>query len=102
MAIREGYYVMMHKANEGLALAGFKPRTHRCTLLGLRGVFNAPDLADMLRRASNERRNVDYFMDPDDPELAEFTDPRSFIEDTVEVFVNRVDALIDEQGLGNG
>lgn len=101
MAIREGYYVMMHKANEALALAGFKPRSHRCTLLGLRGVFDAPDLADLLRRASQERRNVDYFIDPEDPELAEFAGPRSFIEDTVDVFVDRVDELIEEEGLGD-
>ncbi len=99
MAIREGYYVMLHKANEALALAGFKPRTHRCTLLGLRGVFNAPELADMLRRASQERRNVDYYIDPENPELAEFAGPRSFIEDTVEVFESRVDELIEEQDL---
>lgn len=57
MAIREGYYVMLHKSNEALALAGFKPRTHECTLLGIRGVFNA------------------------------------------EVFVERIDELIDEEGL---
>ena len=101
MAIREGYYVMMHKANEALALAGFKPRSHQCTLLGLRGVFNAPDLADMLRRARQERRNVDYFIDPADPELTEFASPRSFIEETVDVFVDRVDDLIAEEGLGN-
>ena len=35
MAIREGYYVMLHKTNEALVLAGFKPRSHGCTLLGL-------------------------------------------------------------------
>ena len=99
MAIREGYYVMLHKANEALALAGLKTRTHRCTLLGIQGVFNAPDLADMLRRASQERRNVDYFIDPDNPALEEFAGPQSFIEETVEVFVTRVDTVIEEEGL---
>jgi uncharacterized protein (UPF0332 family) len=99
MAIREGYYVMLHKANEALALAGFKPRTHVCTLLGLRGVFNAADLADMLRRASNERQNVDYFIDPEHPELAEFAGPREFVEGPVEEFVRRVDSLLEEEGL---
>lgn len=95
MAIREGYYVMMHKANEALVLAGFKPRTHACTLLGLRGVFNAPELADMSRRASQERQNVDYYIDPENPELAEFAGP----EGTMDVFVRRVDSLIKEEGL---
>lgn len=99
MAIREGYYVMLHKANEALALAGFKPRTHECTLLGIRGVFNAPELADMLRRAFDERRNVDYFIDPDNPELEEFAGPEQFVVDVMVRFVERVDALIEEEGL---
>lgn len=99
MAIREGYYVMLHKANEALALAGFKPRTHACSLLGIRGVFDAPELADMLRRAGDERLNVDYFIDPDDPDLAEFASPEVFVEETVSEFVDRVDELIDEEGL---
>lgn len=99
MAIREGYYVMMHKANEALALAGFKSRTHVCTLLGLRGVFDAPDLADMLRRASQERQNVDYYIDPENPQLAEFAGPEEFMERTMEEFVRRVDSLIEEEGL---
>lgn len=99
MAIREGYYVMLHKANEALALAGFKPRTHECTLLGIRGVFNAPELANTLRRAFDERRNVDYFIDPDSPELAEFAGPEQFVADTMERFVERVDALIESEEL---
>lgn len=99
MAIREGYYVMLHKANEALALAGFKPQTHECTLLGIRGVFNAPELANMLRRAYEERRNVDYYIDPEQPELVEFASPDAFIEETVEVFVDRVEEVIDTEGL---
>lgn len=35
MAIRQGYYVMLHKSNQALALAGFSPENHRCTLLGV-------------------------------------------------------------------
>jgi len=99
MAIREGYYVMLHKTNEALALAGFKARNHECTLLGLRGIFNAPELADLLRRAYDERRNVDYFIDPEHPELAEFAGPEQFVEDTMRSFVARVDALIEAEGL---
>lgn len=95
MAIREGYYVMLHKANQALALAGFKPKTHECTLLGIRGVFNAPDLADTLRRAHRERQNVDYYIHPDRPELQEFKDPQTFIKDTVEPFIRKVDELVE-------
>lgn len=91
--------MLLHKANEALALAGFKTRTHECTLLGVRGVFNAPELADMLRRAFQERRNVDYFIDLADPELAEFAGPEQFVAETMERFVDRVDELIEEEGL---
>lgn len=62
-------------------------------------MFNAPDLSDLLRRASQERQNVDYFIDPEQPELAEFASPEAFVAETMEVFVERVDALIQAEGL---
>lgn len=96
MAIREGYYIMLHRANEALALAGFKSKTHECTLLGIRGIFNAPGLADDLRRAHRERQNVDYYMNPEKPELVEFKDPESFIKNVVNPFTDRVDELIEK------
>lgn len=99
MAIREGYYVMLHKGNEAIALAGFKARNHECTLMGVRGLFNAPGLADLLRRARQERANVDYFMDPENPELQEFAGAREFVDDVVDPFVERVEALIEEEDL---
>jgi len=99
LAVEEGYYVMLHKANEALALAGFKPGSHHCTLLGLRGVFDAPDLADLLRRASNERQNVDYYMNPETPELEEFNDPEQFVTDQMDDFVNRINQLVKREGL---
>lgn len=95
MAIEEGYYVMLHKANETLAMAGFRPKTHECTLLGLRGIFNAPDLADDLRRAYHERRNVDYYMNPEKPELEEFKDPEDFVENVMNPFIKQVQKLIE-------
>lgn len=97
MAIEEGYYVMLHKTNEALALAGFKPKTHECTLLGLRGIFNAPKLADNLRRASKERKNVDYYINPEKPELEEFKDPKSFVENVMRPFVKEIEELIEKE-----
>lgn len=95
MAIREGYYAMLHKANEALARAGFESRSHRCTILGLRGVFDAPELTDTLRRAGEERKNVDYGIDPTDPTHVEFDDPQAFVEDTVDQFIGNVDRLVE-------
>lgn len=97
MAIRQGYYVMLHKSNQALALAGFTPKNHRCTLLGVRGIFDAPELADALRRASKERNNVDYAMNPEEPRLEEFAGPRDFLTDTVEPFVRSVDDAIRDE-----
>lgn len=99
MAFKEGYYAMLHAANEALALAGFKCNSHTCTLLGLRGIFDAPDLADSLRRGGAERRNVDYRTDPEDPDLQEFQDPREFLENEVDPFIDGVAALLDEEGI---
>lgn len=95
LAIKEGYYAMFHKANEALVLAGFESKSHHCTLLGLRGIFDAPDLADTLRRARRERKNVDYGMDPEEPALEEFTDPEQFVESVVDPFLEDVDELVD-------
>lgn len=97
MAIRQGYYVMLHKSNQALALAGFSPENHRCTLLGIRGIFNAPEVADTLRRASKERNNVDYMMNPQDPQLQEFDNPRGFLSGTVEPFITSVDDAIRDE-----
>ncbi|MBS1263024.1 MAG: hypothetical protein MAG715_00191 [Methanonatronarchaeales archaeon] len=98
MAIREGYYVMLHKANEALALAGFKPGTHECTLLGIRGgVFNASELANDLRKAFKERINIDYYINPEKPELEEYRSPEAFIEKTVKPFTERIDEIIQNQ-----
>lgn len=97
MAIRQGYYVMLHKSNQALALAGFSPKNHRCTLLGIRGVFDAPELADTLRRASKERNNVDYGMNPENPQLQEFDAPQDFLTETAEPFVTAVDDAIREE-----
>lgn len=99
MAIRQGYYVMLHKANQALALAGFKANTHHCTLLGIRGIFNAPDLADSLRRASSERHNVDYHMDPTSPQLTEFDSASGFVENEMLPFIDCIDQLIENEGL---
>jgi uncharacterized protein (UPF0332 family) len=88
---------MLHKANEALALAGFNAKTHECTLLGIRGIFNAPDLATALRRAHNERQNVDYYINPEKPELEEFTSPKQFTESVMEPFVEQVNKLIEDE-----
>lgn len=99
VAFKEGYYTMLHTANAALALAGFKCNSHVCTLLGLRGIFDAPELADSLRRGREERQNVDYRTDPEDPDLRQFQDPSTFLEAVVESFVADVEALLDERGL---
>lgn len=96
MAIVEGYYVMLHKANQALSLAGFKSKSHECTLIGLRGIFNVPELADDLRRAYQERRNVDYYINPEKPKLEEFKSPEDFVENIMKPFVQKVDEIIKD------
>lgn len=94
LAIKEGYYAMFHKTNEALVLAGFESKSHHCTLLGLRGIFDAPEFADTLRRARRERENVDYGIDPDDPAFQEFSDPGEFVTSVTDPFLDEIDELI--------
>lgn len=100
-AIPMGYYAMFHKANQAIALGGYDPKVHWCTLRGLRGLFNAPELATDLQRAMDERENVDYRIDPENPMLVEFEDPKPFIEDIVDPFLEEVDEIIDDE-FGDG
>jgi len=98
IAVVEGYYAMLHKANEALARAGFKIESHRCTILGLRGVFEESDLADTLRQAGDDRVDIDYHLDPEgDSDAA--PDPDSFVQDTVDTFLDDIDQLMDEEDL---
>ena len=99
IAIVEGYYSMLHKANQALALAGFKADTHKCTLLGLRGVFQESDLAKSLQESFDERINVDYYMNPDKPDLKEFKNPEIFVEETVMPFREQIDDIIESDDL---
>lgn len=55
---------MLHKANQALALAGFKPYTHECTLLGIRGIYNKPKLTNMLRRAKKRTKKRRLLHEP--------------------------------------
>lgn len=96
-AIPKGYYAMFHKANQAIARAGYDTKNHWCTLRGLRGLFNAPDLARDLQRAMDERENVDYNIDPDNPTLAEFSSPEDFIENVVDPFIATVDGIIEDE-----
>lgn len=100
IAIVEGYYSMLHKANEALALAGFKPDSHKCTMLGIRGVFERSDLAKDLQEGMDERINVDYYLNPEKPDSESFTDPGDFIENKAEPFIQEVNSLIRSEELG--
>jgi len=99
ISIVEGYYSMLHKSNEALALSGFKPDSHKCTMLGIRGVFERSDLAKSLQKAMDERINVDYYMNPDKPDLQEFSDPKEFIETEAKPFLRKIDDLIESEEL---
>ncbi len=89
LAIKQGYYAMLHRANAALALAGFKVTSHACTIEGLTGLFDESDLADDLRQAFEERLNVDYEIHPERPELGEFENAHAFVENTMQPFLKK-------------
>lgn len=99
LAIRQGYYAMLHQTNAALALAGFKTGSHICAIKGLSAVFESSDLADDLRRAGEERINVDYNIDPDSPSLEEFDSAKEFVDNVMHPFLEKIDKLLQKKGL---
>ena len=99
IAIVEGYYSMLHKANEALARAGFKTGTHKCTLLGLREVFKKSELARELQEAMDERINVDYYTNPEKPHLEEFKEPEEFLNQHAKPFNQKIQEVIEQEEL---
>jgi uncharacterized protein (UPF0332 family) len=96
IAIVEGYYSMLHRSNQALAHAGFKTSSHKCTLLGLRAVFQSSDLARELQKAMDERLNVDYYINPA-KEDTKYTDPEKFIQQTTKPFLLETEERIKQE-----
>ena len=59
-AVIEGFFAMEHKANELLAVAGYRSKSHVCTQLALARVLGAPEAARALSLAYEDRLAWNY------------------------------------------
>ncbi|OGY55683.1 MAG: hypothetical protein A2912_06245 [Candidatus Buchananbacteria bacterium RIFCSPLOWO2_01_FULL_40_23b] len=62
VAILIAYFSMEHKANQLLALYGYKVESHVCTQIGLSKIIQRKDLAKMLSDIFTLRQNIGYRM----------------------------------------
>lgn len=62
VAILIAYFSLEHKANQLLALYGYKVESHICTQMGLSRVVQRKDLAKMLSDIFTLRQNIGYRM----------------------------------------
>jgi len=62
LAILMGYFAMEHKANQLLALNGYKMESHICTQIALSRILGRKDLARKISEVFELRQNVGYRM----------------------------------------
>lgn len=62
LAILTGYFAIEHKANQILALNGYKVESHICTQMALSRILDKKDLARTISKVFELRQNVGYRM----------------------------------------
>ncbi len=62
LAILIGYFAMEHKANQLLALKGYKVESHICTQMALSRILDRKDLARTISKIFDLRQNIGYQM----------------------------------------
>ena len=96
VAILLAYFSMEHKANQLLALYGYKVESHICTQIGLSKIVQRKDLAKMLSEIFNLRQNIGYRLtltqSPENKQEAE-----RIITEILLPFIQEIDKLITEK-----
>lgn len=95
LAILIGHFAVEHKANQLLALHGYKVESHICTQIGLSRIVGRKDLAKKLSDIFALRQSVGYRMNlkrsEENKEEAEKT-----INETLIPFFEEVEKLVNE------
>jgi uncharacterized protein (UPF0332 family) len=91
MAVGEGYFAMEHKANELLALAGYRSKSHVCTCAAMSRLLREKDLARALSLAYRDRQTFDYVADA---EVLQSASSVGEFLDVVEAFLAEVEARV--------
>ena len=94
-----GYFAMEHKANELLALNGYKVESHICTQICLSRVLGRKELAKKLSTAFNLRQAAGYRMFLEHGE-AEKENAKKVMDKEITPFIEEINKLIKHLGRG--
>lgn len=93
MVVGHAYGAMEAKANELLALRGFRSKSHVCTQMALSRLLDRRDLARTLSRVYEDRQIHEYTSDPRDMRSA---DSFASLLDLAAEYMEEVQAAIQE------
>ncbi len=93
VAILIAYFSMEHKANQLLALYGYKVESHVCTQIGLSKIVQRKDLAKMLSDIFTLRQNIGYRISLTPSQESKLEAQRT-IKEIIIPFIQEVDLLI--------
>src|SRR3989344_2441488 len=95
LAILIGYFAMEHKANQIIALQGYKVESHVCTQMALSRILEKKDWARKLSEIFGLRQTIGYRMSlkhsPEEKKNAE-----DIVLENVIPFIKEIDALIEK------
>lgn len=96
LAVLLGYFAIEHKANQLLALHGYKVESHICTQVGMSRIIARKDLAQKLSSIFTERQEIGYRLfareNKDEQAYA-----KALVEKEVLPFIEEVDKLVKEK-----
>jgi len=96
LAVLLGYFAMEHKANQLLALHGYKVESHICTQLGVSRIVGRKDLAEKLSTVFNERQDIGYRLFSRENK-DEHAYSQAIIDKHILTFLEEIDKLIKER-----
>lgn len=96
LAILLGYFAMEHKANQLLALRGYKVESHICTQMALSRIVERKDLARKISEVFALRQNVGYRMFLKQNE-EERKNTEKIVNEEVILFIREIDELLKKE-----
>lgn len=91
-AIILAYFAMEHKANQLMALYGYKIESHICTQMGLSRIVGRKDLAKQLSDVFTLRQNIGYRLTLAQSEEGK-KEATQTVNETVTHFIEEIDKL---------
>ena len=96
LAILTGYFAMEHKANQIMALKGYKIESHICIQIALSRILNRKDLARKISNIFELRQGIGYRMFLKHSE-EERENAEKIINEDVIPFIKEIDGLTEKE-----